>query len=279
MFRSIRNKLKGLKLSMRMKLILSLSAIAVILLISSFLSIMTYSRMSSYVSDLIADNIRSINVAQKLASVTDSYNLEILAVIGDDTNNRLPDFDQEAFVAHCDSLRAPLSSNNLGHLADSVMYSFSAYMLASMELNDVILSDFIDTRTWYFERLQTFFNRLRRDIDTLNTAIYNELQANSTTFDRGFYRSIIPGAVAIGVGILLVLLLLSFILAYYVNPLKKMLRGLRDYKTMNKKYTITFEGDDELVELNEDILEITDENRELRKRIKALRESIAQKAE
>ena len=46
---------------MRMKLILSLSSISVVLLVSSFISIMEYSRMSNYVSELIAANIGSIN--------------------------------------------------------------------------------------------------------------------------------------------------------------------------------------------------------------------------
>ena len=36
---------------MKMKLVLSLSSIAVILLVSSFISIMEYSRMSSYVAN------------------------------------------------------------------------------------------------------------------------------------------------------------------------------------------------------------------------------------
>lgn len=70
-----------------MKLVLSLSSIAVILLVSSFISIMEYSRMSSYVSDLIAANIGSINAAQKLADAANSYNLGILAIIGDNSES------------------------------------------------------------------------------------------------------------------------------------------------------------------------------------------------
>ena len=62
----IRNRLANLRLSLRAKLTLSLSAIAIVLVISSIISLMEYRSMSSYVSGLIADNINSINVAQKL---------------------------------------------------------------------------------------------------------------------------------------------------------------------------------------------------------------------
>lgn len=273
MFGTLRQKIRDLKLTLRMKITFSLSAIAIILLVSSIISVLEYRSMSNYVSDLIADNIESINAAQQLSNETDSYNLQILAVIGDEADNDLPDFNREAFMDHCDSLRTALSSINMQHLADSVVYSWSAYMLTSLELPRVIFSDFIDTRSWYFERLQPVYNRLHTDIDVLNTAIYNELQKNSATFERGFYRSVIPSAVTVAVGLTLVLLLLFFILSFYVNPIYKMLSGLDNYRSFNTKYNYTFEGDDQLRELNDGISELTEENRELRRRIKSLRET------
>ena len=60
-------------------------------------------------------------------------------------------------------------------LTDSVLYSYSAYMLTSLELEQVINSDFIDSRTWYFERLQPSFNRLSGYIDALSQAMYDDL--------------------------------------------------------------------------------------------------------
>lgn len=260
------------KLSMRSKLVLSLSAIAMVLLISSLISVMEYRRMSSYVSDTIADNIRSINVAQKLADQSNEYNLAVLAVVGDASSVSLPSFDQEAFTARCDSLRSSLSFKGMMPLADSLEYSYSAYMLTSLELEDVLLSDFIDTRSWYFERLQPRFNRLRADIDNLSAAAYEELAENSKTFESAFYRSIIPGIVAVGVGLLLILMLLFFLNIYYVSPLYKMLDGLRLYRSLGTKYNFDFAGNDELRELNDSIRELTAEDQQLRRRISALRE-------
>ena len=275
MFRKLADRLKEFKLTMRMKLTLSLSAIAVTLLVSSVISIMEYYKMSNYVSDLIADNIRSVNVAQKLSEVTNKYNLDLLALIGDGSVSTLPDFHQKEFMAHCDSLRHSLTSDKMVPLTDSVVYAYSAYMLTSLELNDVLLSDFIDTRAWYFDRLQPKFKRLNYYIDVLNGAIYDDLKKNSLTFQRGFYRSIIPGAVAVGVGLLLVLMLLFFLLVYYVNPIYRMLAGLNNYRSFNKKYSYSFEGDDQLAELNDGITELTGENQMLRKRVANLRAKVA----
>ncbi len=275
MFRRLVDRLKEFRLTMRMKLTLSLSAIAVTLLVSSVISIMEYYKMSDYVSELIADNIRSVNVAQKLSEVTNRYNLDLLAMIGDDSSKTLPDFHQKEFMGHCDSLRNSLTSDKMVPLTDSVVYAYSAYMLTSLEINDVMLSDFIDTRTWYFDRLQPKFKRLNHYIDVLNNAIYEDLKKNSLTFQRGFYRSIIPGAVAVGVGLLLVLMLLFFLLAYYANPIYGMLSGLRNYRSLNKRYSFTFEGDDQLAELNDGITELAGENQMLRKRVAHLRAKAA----
>ena len=268
----IRNRLATWRLSLAAKLTLSLSAIAVILVVSSIISLMEYRRMSSYVSGLIADNINSINVAQKLSEVTDKYNLDILSVIGDE-QALLPTFNQEEFVSRCDSLKKNLTSVSLLPLADSVMYSYAAYMPTTLEFEDVLLSDFIDSRTWYFDRLQPKFNRLRGDIDALSAGMYNDLKKNSETFERGFYRSIIPGLVAVLAGLILVVLLLFFILAYYVRPINKMLASLGDYRSFGKKYTYNFEGDDQLSELNAGISDLAGENQQLRKRLTALRNS------
>ncbi|MCQ2187529.1 MAG: hypothetical protein MJY73_04190 [Bacteroidales bacterium] len=265
------DKIRNPHLSMRAKLTLSLMSIAAILLISCIISYIEYSSMTNYVSGLVADDISSINEARKLADMSNSYNLQMLAVIGDETSTSLPDFDDNYFLSHCDLLRTSLASEDVRNQADSVMYAYSAYMLTSLEADNVLMSDFIDSRSWYFERLQPRFQRLQNDIDKLSNAIYADLTANSATFERGFYRSAIPGLVAVGVGILLVFMLMFFINAYYVTPLTKMLDALNTYRSNDKKYTYTFEGDDELRELNDGIADVTSENQDLRRRITALR--------
>ena len=273
MFTRFRNWRNNFRLSLRMKMVLSLSAIVVVLLLSGVISSLEYRRMSSYVSSMIAEDISSINVAQQLANVTDEYNLQILTVIGDESVNSLPDFDQQKFVFYCDSLRSSFTGKKMGPLTDSVLYSYSAYMLTSLEMEQVIQSDFIDSRTWYFERLQPSFNRLRGYIDDLSNAMCDDLQQNSEDFDDGFYRSIIPGIVAVAVGVILVLLLMFYITTYYVSPLNKMLSGLEDYRSIGRRYGYTFEGDDQLSQLNEGITELTEENRQYRRRIKLLKET------
>lgn len=272
MFVKVRNWVQEFRLSLKMKLTLSLSAIAIVLLISCIISVLEFRRMSNYVSEMIAGNIRNIHLTQQLVDAVDTYNLQLLAVIGDDNLSALPDFDREAFVSHCDSLRESIGQGRTVPLADSVIYAYSAYMLASTELEDVLESDFINTRDWYFERLQPLFGRMRGYLDRLSGSMYKELEQNSQDFDRGFFRSIGTGIVAVAVGILLVFLLLFYILVYYAKPIYRMLDGLKEYLAFRKHYTYTFEGNDQLSDINAAITDLTEENRQLRRRMADLKE-------
>lgn len=263
--------IKGHKLGMRSKLNLSFIAISIVLLISSIISIVEYRRMSSYMSELISKDVNCISVARKLADVSNEYNLDILALIGDGSLSKMPDFDANFFMSRCDSLRDAIAYNSFLPLADSVEYSYSAYMLTSMELAGVVESDFINTREWYFDRLQPKYDRLRSDIDALVSSLYKDLHHHTKDFDSGFYRSIIPSSVSVAVALLLVLMLLYFINSYYISPVLLMHKGLKSYNSFNKKYTVEFEGDDELKEINEDIAELCDENQKLKNRISALK--------
>ena len=207
-----------------------------------------------------------------VANESDTYNLQLLAIVGEHDPSVIPKMDFSSFIREYGDLKSTLDSKEAIARADSVIYAYSAYMLTSLEFEKVIVNDFIDNRDWYFKRLQPKYQRLRTDIEKLNDVIYMDLKENSQTFQDGFYRSIIPGVVSVGAGLLLVLLLLIFILIYYIRPLKKMLSGIHEYQTAGRKYCYDFEGDDELVHLNGDLSELIEENIELKKRLNRLRE-------
>ena len=272
MFAKLRNGLREFRLSLRTKIILALSAIAVVLLSASIISFVEYRRMSGYVSEMIAGDVHNIHVTQRLVDAVDTYNLQVLAVIGDENLSSLPDFDRSSFLTYCDSLKNALGGEKNVPLADSVVYAYSAYMLASLELEDVLESNFIDTRDWYFNRLQPIFQRMRGYLERLGEVMYRELESNSSEFDNGFSRSIIPGATAILVGIMLVFLLLFYLLVYYVKPLYGMLDALSDFLSYRRRYTFDFESEDQMGELNTKITELTEENRQVRRRVAELKE-------
>ena len=256
------------------KVLYSLGSLAAILLLSGVISIIEYRRMSDYVSELIAANIKSINLAQKLSDITEEYNHQMLSVVVQNDISLMPEFDLDYFMAQSDSLKNSFTSQNALPMVDSVEVSFDAFMKTSLKFDEVFLADNVDTGEWFFGTLQPRYNKFRGDMNILNEAIYNDLLSNSADFDAGFYRSIIPGVVSVGAGLLLIMLLLFFTLVNYVRPIYRMTEGINAYRSSGRRYNFVFDGDDQLAEINSGVTEIIEENVELKTRIKALRENL-----
>lgn len=257
---------------MRRRLFFSLGSIAAILLLSGVLSIIEYRRMSDYVSDLIASNIKSINLSQRLADMTQEYNHQMLSVVMMNDISLMPEFNLKLFQAQADSLKNSVTSVSSLPIVDTVATSFDAFMKTSLKFDGIFLADTVNTSEWYFGSLQPCYNKFRKDMDVLNSAIHEELKNNSEDFDDGFYRSIIPGVVSVGAGLLLVFLLLYFIMANYVNPIYRMSNGVDNYRAFGKRHGYTFDGDDQLANINAGLTELIEDNLELKRRVKALRD-------
>ena len=257
---------------MRIRLVSSLGSIAAILILSGVISIIEYRRMSDYVSDLIASNIKSINLSQRLADMTQEYNHQMLSVVLLNDISLMPEFDLGLFQSQADSLKSSVTSTASLPIVDTVSMSFDSFMKTSLKFDEVFLADTVDTRQWFFGSLQPRYTKLRQDLNSLNEVIHEELRNNSADFDAGFYRSIIPGVVSVGAGLLLILLLLYFTMVYYVRPIYRMSDGIDGYRLSGRRYLYEFDGDDQLANINTGLTEIIDENVELKRRVKNLRD-------
>ena len=265
-------KKREVKPSMRRKLFFSLGSLAAILLLSGFISIVEYRRMSDYVSELIASNIKSITLSQRLADITEEYNHQMLAVVVLNDISIMPEFNLEDFNNQADSLKNSITSEHSIPMVDSVTTSFNTFMNTSIRFDEVFLADSLDTGEWFFGTLQPCYNKFRHDMGVLNDSIHEELRHNSSDFDAGFYRSIIPGVVSVGAGLILIMLLFYFIMSYYVNPIYKIAAGVDNYRLSGRKHNYVMDGDDQLADINAGVTELIEENIELKRRIKFLRE-------
>lgn len=258
--------------SMRVRLVRALGTIAAVLMLSGVISILEYRRMSDYVSELISSNIKSINLSQKLSDITREYDQQMLAVVVTNDISLMPEFDIEDFTAQADSLKASVKSPLGMEMIDTLVVSFDAFMKTSMKFDEVFLADSVDTGEWFFGTLQPRYSKFRHDINVLNESIYEDLQNNSADFDAGFYRSIIPGVVSVAAGLILIFLLLYFIMVNYVNPIYRISDGIDAYKATGRLFKYNYDGDDQLGNINSGVSDLIDENHELRRRVKALKE-------
>ena len=260
------------KPSIRRKTVFSLGTIAVILVLSGVISILEYRRMSEYVSGVVSANIKSITLSRQLSDITQEYNHQMLSVVLDDDLKNMPQFDKDYFMSYSDTLKNSITSPTTLPVVQKVDSSFVNFIETSQRFEDVFRAENVKTGIWFFETLQPAYNEFCHDMTELNTALHQELQDNSVHFDVTFYRSIIPGVICVCAGLLIVLLLMYFIIANYVNPMYRIAEGLDAYKSTGKRYGYMMDGDDHLADINAGVSEIIEENIELKHRVKNLKE-------
>lgn len=267
MFLKTRKSKINIRLGLALKLSLAIGTIVGILIITSVISILEFRRMSTYVSNQIADNITSINLSAELGVKVDEYNLKLLYAVGRADELKQLDFNPLEILDECSPMMESISQMRYAK-ADSLLVSYEDYLSTSLQMDSIIVNDFVDTRDWYFTVLQPKYNNFRQDLDELNLRIYDNLKVNSIGFDESIYRSIMPSIISVFAAIVLCLLLQFYITSYYVIPLGRMLREMENYMHNSLPYSNNFEGDDELKQLNANIADIIDENISLKNRIK-----------
>lgn len=260
------------KPSIRKKAVFSLGTIAVILVLSGVIAILEYRRMSEYVSEQISSNIKSITLSQQLSDITEEYNHQMLAVVIQNDISMMPDFTNEYFRSFSDALKNSITAEATLPVVEDVEASFDRFIETSQRFDEVFLADTVNTGVWFFGTLQPAYNEFCHGMTKLNAAIHQELQDNSSNFDESFYRSIIPGVVCVGAGLLLVILLMYFTISNYVNPIYRIAEGLNAYKATGKRYGYMMEGEDHLADINSGVIEVIEENIELKHRVKNLKE-------
>ncbi len=241
--------------------------IGLILFFSGVIAFFEFGRMSRYVSTLIADNVASVNSSRVLHNLLTEYNTQIFEAIGNRDSGRLPRRkDDNHFLINLEKVLEHSTTDAERIAADSVRYAYSAYMQVSNELNDLWIEDQTALREWYFNRLQAIYEQLNRYLQTLTEVSQQALADNYFNLQDSFYRSIMPGVVSVGAGILLVLLFNYFLKIFLVTPLLKMNRAVKDYRDYNKTYDVRFDrSGDQVEELSEGIREIIEENKALKR--------------
>lgn len=241
--------------------------LAVILFFSTLISIFEFVKMNTYVSDVITDNIRSINTARELLSVSEEFNLQLMkGLILDNDADSLETMvvvNNDDLISSFDNISKTFLTPAERACADSVVFAYAAFMQIASEADEVWDNSFTERQDWYFDRLQPVYIKFRSYIMTLTSVCQDALIKNSESLQDGFYRSLMPGLVSVLLGLIMVVLFNYFINSCLVNPLLRIKRGIGDFKAFGKSYNVKIDTQDELEEMNEDVRDLLDINQSL----------------
>ena len=261
-------RFKNKKPGIRKKVLLGCIVLAIILFFSSLISIFEFSRMNRYVSGVIADNIRSINAARELLSVSEQYNVGLMNGLVLENGTEVPGSfpaAPEELVSSFENLSKRFVTPEERAAADSVLYAYAAYMQVVSEAKDVWEQDFDQRQHWFFNRLQPVYVKFRGYMMQLTSVCQDALIASSQDVREGTYRSLMPGLVSVILGMVMVLLFNYFLNFYLIDPLLRIAGGIKDWRYHGRNYSVKLDNDDELEELNTAVGDLIEQNQALKK--------------
>ena len=254
-------------LGIRSKVRLGFVVIGLILFLSGVIALFEFGRMSRHVSTLIADNVASVNASREVHNALTAYHTQLFEAIGNRDAELVPKRrEEDPYLQQLEKVQLHATTPQEQIAADSVRYAYSAYMQVANELDELWVLDNVQLREWYFNRLQAIYEQINGYLQTLMEVSQGALADNYYNLKDSFYRSIMPGVVSVGAGILLVLLFNYFLNIFLLTPLLKMNRAVQDYRNYNKSYDVHFDRSGDQVEaLSDGIREIIEENKALKR--------------
>lgn len=252
-------------MGIRKKISLGFVIIGSILFLSSIIAVFEFSRMKSSVTELMNANINSINTSRMLMELTDEYNFILMSrVIIDSSITSDEIINDDRFDNYIANIKEHFSSDKEIAIADSLAASYSRYLGVISNSRGIMSAGIKERKEWYEQDLQPVFSDLRKYKKELGVLTQSGLAQNTNELQEGYYRSIMPGIIAVGAGIVLVLLFNYFINIYFISPILLISKGIKNYRDFRKSYNVQLDNDDEIEEINIEVKNIIEENKKLK---------------
>jgi methyl-accepting chemotaxis protein len=214
------------------------------------------------------DNMNSISTSRHLLELTDEYNFALVSsVLQDSVLENSQIINDNRFKVYISTIRSKFTTDSEVKIADSLSLAYSEYVKIINEAPAVMKLSKQERTEWYFRELSPAYKNLKYFKKKLSTITQQALIDNSKDLQDGFYRSIMPGIIAVAAGLLLVLLFNYFINLYFIAPVIMIMNGIKKYKAYKKSYNIQFDNDDELQDLNNDVHSLIEENKKLKQKL------------
>lgn len=236
-------------MGIRSKIMAGFLSLGVLLLFSGLISYFELSELGRTTSKVLDSSSRNIEFSKKMLDAVQDQNTALLhiEVLG------LNDYDTMLIAAND---RFNKAIQETGFFVYDLPGLESIYTARS-EFNRVVLEHMSDTLSreghtrWFVETYKTSYYELTSAIKNFMIASQKDMEVKTEELRDNAYRAIMPGIIALSIGILIIFIFYYFIDLYYVSPILKMKRGLDNYFNHGLPFSLEVEGRDEIVKLKE----------------------------
>ncbi|MCX4358522.1 MAG: hypothetical protein OSJ22_02650 [Rikenellaceae bacterium] len=235
-------------MGIRTKIRLGFTSLGLLLILAAVISYFELARLNGITRRIISEGATSVELSNDILDAINREDGNIMIY--------LRDKDTVSFNR--------LSRKSLGDL-DSVLYSMKSSFPENKLLDTLInrkkaysetINAFADNSalrdaTWYFTVYKHDYNALVDAVKDFMRSTQELVTVEASNIQQSAYRSIMQGIVSVGASLVLILMFYFLIEAYYITPIIRITKGLRNFLLMRVPFKVEITGRDEVFMLKE----------------------------
>jgi hypothetical protein len=243
-------------MGVRKKIFLGFIVIGLILFTSGMISLFQLIRIEQTVTNINANNIRSIEASEQIFNEAKRQTWKILDIMHDNSQgeNARIILNDTLYTRCLDFILQNITMPEEKNMFDTLCAKYQLFKRSTFLLDSLFMAYNTEERN---ERFNTLYRPSYESFSDAanNLAILNRntISNNSAEITSNFYRMVIPLIVAVAVGLFLIILFNYFINFYFINPVLKIIKGIEEYSVNKQPYNVTIDTRDEIHDLNREI--------------------------
>jgi large-conductance mechanosensitive channel len=243
-------------IGIRKKVVFGFVIIALVLFTSGIISLFQLMQIEKVVSDMTANNIRSIEAAGRISDEAKTQTWKILDVMHDNSQGDEAKIvlNDTLYIKCLDFIAQNITIDEEKRMFDALYANYLSFKYQTQLLDSVFIADDMTVRNdWFNTMYRPVYESFAKSANDLGILNQNTMSKNSTAIRDNFYRLVIPLIVALAVGLFLVIMFNYFINSYFINPVLKIINGIKEYSENKQPYNVKIDTRDEIYELNREI--------------------------
>lgn len=234
--------------------------VGTLLFLSGIIAIYELTSIENSMQGLLKDNLKSIEVSKQMLKASHQINQGVLKAIngqGEDAS-RLIVSGERYFKSSYTVALNNITVKGEDRLVRSIDSCYRSFRVLA---DSATLSTAPRTPEWYFGQFVVVHDSLNEAIDELISINQKSLYENAKMMEVGANRAIMPGLIAIGVGIIFIVLFNYFVNLYFIQPIVKITQGVENYVKHSIPFKVKVDTQDEVGLLRSSIEKLIAQNK------------------
>lgn len=236
-------------MGIRKKICLGFALLSFLLLFSALISYFELKRLRISSQGMLDASLENLRLSRGMLDAVQDQNTALLQILMHGNAHFAPQLMEAR--GRLDSLVAEArASSESAPLLDSVSAASQRYrMLFDDRLPEKEYAD--GNLQWFTEVYRDTYRNLMNTIENFLVSSQEKMDASAQQLQRTARRAIMPGVIALGIAIVIILVFFYFVDVYFIRPVVQMTRALKNYLAAKVPFHVKFEGRDEVSKLRE----------------------------